>query len=158
MTTPGYEAFPSGLLPLPQADYGAKMQTNTVSTTFTSGRVRRRRMGYGKYQTAKLTWLLSPEEYELFMGWWEHVLSLGTRPFSIEMATGATLGEHLCLFVNDPDSTLSDYFWKVSLDTVVYKKPEMDELGVITAIDPTAPGGIMLIPGVMNTYYTRSWQ
>lgn len=158
MTTPGYETFPTSVLPLPQADYGAKVQTNTVSTTFTSGRVRRRRMGYGKYHAAKLTWLLSPEEYEFFMGWWEHALSLGTRPFSIEMATGATLGEHLCQFVNDPESTLSDYFWKVSLDTVIYRKPELDELSVLLAVDPNAPEAIMSIPSIMGTYYTRSWQ
>lgn len=158
MTT-RHEAFPASVLPLPQADYGAKMQTNTVSTTFTSGRVRRRRMGLGKYQAAKLTWLLSPEEYELFMGWWEHVLSLGTKPFVIEMATGATLGEHECLFVNDPESTLSDYFWKVSLDTVVYRKPELDELTVWMAVDPTAAQSIMVnLPQVMSTYSTRSWE
>lgn len=157
MTT-GYEAFPESVLPIPQADYSAKVQTNTVSTTFTSGRVRRRRMGYGKYQTVKLVWLLSPEEYDLFMGWWEHALSLGTRPFSIVMATGAEQGEHLCQFVDDPEPNLSGYFWKVSVNTVVLRRPELDELSVLVAVDPGAPAAILSIPSVMERYYTRSWQ
>lgn len=158
MTTAGYQAFPADSLPLPQADYSAKVQTNTAQTTFTSGRVRRRRMGWGKYHTVKLTWLLSPEEYELFMGWWEHGLSLGVRPFSIDMATGATFGEHLCQFVDDPESTLVDYFWKVSMPTVVYRKPELDEYAVLVATDPGAPAAILGIPTAMNEYYTRSWE
>jgi hypothetical protein len=157
MTTPGYEVFPEGTIPIPQADYSAKVQTNTATTTFTSGRVRRRRLGWGKYQTAKLTWLFSPEEYEFFMGWWEYALSLGTRPFSIMMATGATLGEHLCQFVSDPDSVLSDYFWKVSIDTIIYTKPQMDEYTVLVTMDPTAPEAILSLPDVMAAYYTRSW-
>lgn len=157
MTTPGYEVFPEGVIPIPQADYSAKMQTNTATTTFTSGRVRRRRLGYGKYQTAKLTWLLSPEEYDLFMGWWEYTLSLGTRPFSVTMATGGILGEHLCQFVGDPDSTLADYFWKVSLDTIIYTKPELDELSVLAVVDPSAVQGIPTLPAVMNAYYIRNW-
>jgi hypothetical protein len=114
-------------------------------------------MGWGKYHTAKLTWQLSPEEYELFMGWWEHALSLGVLPFSIELATGATLGEHLCQFVGDPESTLLDYFWRVSLDTVVYAKPELSQYDVLVLLDPGAPGAIDLLPSVMSTYFTRSW-
>lgn len=157
MTTVGYQAFPADLLPLPQADYNARPRTNTVTTTFTSGRVRRRRMGYGKYRTVKLSWQLSPEEYELFMGWWEHGLSVGTLPFSIEMATGATFGEHLCLFADDPEETLLDYFWKVTVDTIIYSKPELGEYEVLVQLDPGAPAAIMSIPSVMETYYTRSW-
>jgi hypothetical protein len=115
-------------------------------------------MGYGKYQTVKLNWTLSPGEYEFFMGWWEHALSLGTRPFSIEMATGETFGEHLCQFVDDPESSAVGYFWKVSLNTVIYRKPEIDEYSVLATIDPLAPQAILTIPSVMDTYYTRSWE
>lgn len=117
--------YPSTELPLPQADYSSKPVTNTATTTFASGRVRRRRLGSGKYRTAKLMWQLSPEEYDFFMGWWEHVLRLGTEQFAINMATGAVLGPHVVLMVDDPEETLQGYFWKVSCSVVVYSKPEL---------------------------------
>lgn len=122
--------YPTAELPLPQADFTSKPVTNTVTTTFMSGRVRRRRLGVGKYRTAKLMWQLSPEEYDFFMGWWEHVLRLGTEQFTINMATGATLGPHVVLLADDPDESLSGYFWRVSCNAVIYSKPELPEYEV----------------------------
>lgn len=152
-----YQAYPAEQLPLPSTDFSSKPVTNTVQTQFTSGRVRRRRLGYGKYHTVKLTWSLSPEEYDFFMGWWEFVLSLGTMPFIIEMATGAIFGEHTCQLIGEPDCSLNSYFWRVSCDAVLLKKPEMAQIDVIYAMDPTAPAMVMTIPGIMQSYYTRSW-
>lgn len=158
MTTAGYQPFPAADLPLPLADFSSKVQTNTATTTFASGRPRRRRLGVGKYRAAKLTWSLSPEEYDLFMAWWEHALQLGTAPFSITMATGEREGEHLCLFVSDPEETLQGYFWRVSMDTVIYSRPELDELALLERLEPGASDLILTIPDVMSDYYTRSWQ
>lgn len=132
-------AYPTTELPLPQADFSSKPVTNTATTTFTSGRVRRRRLGHGKYRTAKMSWLLSPEEYDFFMGWWEHVLRLGTEQFTVDMATGAIFGPHVVLMVDDPEETLQDYFWKVTCDVVVYSKPEMPEYEVAIRSEGLTP-------------------
>ena len=119
--------YPATELPLPQADYSSKPVTNTVTTAFTSGRVRRRRMGYGKYRTVKLTWQLSPEEYDFFMGWWEYLLKLGTEHFTVEMATGALFGPHVVMLTDDPEEALQGYFWRVSCNAILYSKPELPE-------------------------------
>lgn len=117
--------YPTTELPIPQADYSAKTVTNVATTTFSSGRPRRRRLSVGKYHAAKVTWQLSPEEYDFFMGWWEHVLKLGVSPFAVDMATGALLGPHVVQLVDDPESTLQGYFWKVSCSAVLLSKPEL---------------------------------
>lgn len=129
--------YPTTELPLPQADYSSKPITNTVSTSFSSGRVRRRRLGYGKYRTAKLIWQLSPEEYDFFCGWWEFILKMGTEHFTIEMATGALFGAHEVLLVGDPDEVLSGYFWRVSCDAVIFSKPELPEYEIVIRQDGT---------------------
>lgn len=123
--------YPTTELPLPQADYSAKTVTNVATTTFSSGRPRRRRLSVGKYHAAKISWQLSPEEYDFFMGWWEHVLNLGVLPFTVEMATGSLLGPHVVQLTDDPESTLQGYFWKVSCEAVVLSKPELSEADVV---------------------------
>lgn len=130
--------YPTTELPLPQADYSSKPITNTVTTPFTSGRVRRRRLGYGKYRTAKFIWQLSPEEYDFFCGWWEYVLKMGTEHFTIEMATGALFGAHEVMLTGDPDEVLSGYFWRVSCDAIVYTKPEIPEYEIAIRQDGTS--------------------
>ncbi|USN14412.1 hypothetical protein DONNERLITTCHEN_00110 [Janthinobacterium phage vB_JliS-Donnerlittchen] len=143
--------YPEAELPIPQADYSAKVITNTATTTFASGRPRRRRLGVGKYHAAKLNWQLSPEEYDFFMGWWEHVLKLGTAPFSIVMATGALLGPHSVLLVGDPESTLQDYFWKVSCDAVILGKPELPEYEVALRAQGTQVADFPALEDGLNT-------
>lgn len=123
--------YPTTELPLPQADYSAKTVTNVATTTFSSGRPRRRRLSVGKYHAAKISWQLSPEEYDFFMGWWEYVLKLGVVPFTVEMATGALLGPHVVQLTDDPESTLQGYFWKVSCEAVLLSKPQLPETDVV---------------------------
>lgn len=143
--------YPASELPLPQADYSSKIATNTVTTQFTSGRVRRRRMGHGKYRTAKLAWLLSPEEYDFFVGWWEHVLKLGTRQFTVDMATGAIMGPHVVLLYSDPEESLQDYFWRVSCDAVIYSKPELSETDVVLRSEGLSEAELVQLEDILNT-------
>lgn len=143
--------YPASELPLPQASYSAKPVTNTVTTTFASGRPRRRRMGHGKYYAAKLSWSLSPEEYDFFMGWWEHKLSLGVLPFQVEMATGALLGPHVVQLVDDPDTSLQGYFWTVTCNAVVLSKPELSEQDVALRSEGLGDGTFQPVEEELNT-------
>ena len=131
--------FPEGVLPLPQAEYSDKPVTNTATTTMSSGRPRRRRLGHGIYLAAKLSWQLDPAEKDLFLGWWEHTLDLGTAPFSIELATGSLVGPHVVQMVDEPESSLSGYFWRVTCSAVILSKPRLDAASVGALIGSGIP-------------------
>lgn len=118
-----YVQYPSKL-PLPQPQYAPKLITNSATTQMSSGRVRRRRLGNGKYYSVKFNWLLSPAERDYFFYWWENSLKFGAMPFEVTMATGYVEGVHKIQLSGDPDESLDNCNYRVSCDAVIIEKPE----------------------------------
>lgn len=111
-------------LPLPMAQYAPTVVTNTITTQMSSGRIRRRRLGHGKYYQLRLSWLFSPAEKDYFSAWWENSLNMGTTPFEVTMSTGYLTGPHKILLASDPDENLDNCNYTVSCDAVILEKPE----------------------------------
>lgn len=147
-------AFPIAILPIPQADYSAKTLADTADTVFTSGRPRRRRMTVKKYYRVRLVWLLTPEEYDYFIFWWENQLLLGTEKFSIDMATGGLYGVHEVLLLGDLDIAHVSTNWRVSSEAVLFSKPELTAEYAVLVEELQRPDGLVVFLSAEDTLNT----
>lgn len=151
-----YIGYPEGL-PLPQSNFSGTMATPTVTTSFESGRIRRRKTGRTSVKKATLEWLLYPEEYDIFEVFHRLELEMGTRPFTIDMVSGGTLqsGEHVIQFVGEPSFTYEECNWRVSVECILFPYPMAQDTDLLQAymaysVDEAAY--------ILNMYYDRNYQ
>ena len=60
-----YAKYPEDL-PLPSSNFNGTYKTPTVTTGFTSGKIRRRKIGRTSIKSATLEWLFTPDEFDLW--------------------------------------------------------------------------------------------
>ena len=133
------------------------MTTPTVTTPFESGRIRRRRTGRTSVKKATLEWLFTPDEYDVFEVFHRLELEMGTRPFTMDMASGGTLqsGEHVIQFVGEPSFAYEECNWRVSVECILFPYPMAQDTDLLQAymtysVDEAAY--------ILNMYYDRNYQ
>ena len=151
-----YIRYPEGL-PLPSTNFGGKMTTPTVTTSFESGRIRRRRTGITSVKKATLEWLFTPDEYDIFEVFHRLELGMGARPFTMDMASGGALqsGEHVIQFVGEPSFAHEECNWRVSVECILFPYPMAQDTDLLQAymtysVDEAAY--------ILNMYYDRNYQ
>lgn len=151
-----YVIYPEGL-PLPQSSFSGTMATPTVTTSFESGRIRRRKTGRTPVKKATLEWLLTPDEYDIFEVFHRLELEMGTRPFTMDMVSGGTLqsGEHVIQFVGEPSFAYEECNWRVSVECILFPYPMAQDTDLLQAymtysVDEAAY--------ILNMYYDRNYQ
>ena len=144
-------------LPLPQSSFSGTMATPTVTTSFESGRIRRRKTGRTSVKKASLEWLLYPDEYDIFEVFHRLELEMGTRPFTMDMVSGGTLqsGEHVIQFVGEPSFTYEECNWRVSVECILFPYAMAQDTDLLQAymtysVDEAAY--------ILNMYYDRHYQ
>ena len=151
-----YSPYPVAL-PLPQVNFTGTLSTPTETTSFTSGRVRRRKIGRTEVKKVTLEWLLYPDEYDIFEVFHRLELEMGTRPFTMDMVSGGTLqsGEHVIQFVGEPSFTYEECNWRVSVECILFQYPMAQDTDLlqsymIYSVDEAAY--------ILNMYYDRNYQ
>lgn len=119
-----YVKYPEGL-PLPSSSFSGTYKTPTVTTEFTSGKVRRRKIGRTSVKSATLEWLFTPDEFDLWESFYRIEIDDGCAPFSINMSSGGTLqaGEHVVQCVDDYSFSHEECNWRVSVPCRIYPYP-----------------------------------
>lgn len=149
-----------GILPLPQSNFSGGHITPTQTTTFTSGRRRRRKIGRTSVKTVTLEWLFTPEEYDLFEAWHRLELNDGTVQFQLEMCSGGTLqtGNHVVQFVEDPSFSHEECNWRVSVPCVIFPYPRGDEYDVLKGFLGAPIQDFEDLLSLLNRYYDRNFK
>lgn len=151
-----YAEYPEGL-PLPQANFNGTMTTPTVTTSFESGRIRRRRTGRTSVKKATLEWLFSPDEYDLWEVFFRDGLNDGCEQFAVNMSTGgiSQTGEHVVQCVGDYSFAHEECNWRVSVECVIYPYPNKNASDLLE-LYLGAP--VADFTAVINHYYEQDYQ
>ncbi|QXO06754.1 hypothetical protein PHAGE_JEFFCO_19 [Acinetobacter phage JeffCo] len=144
-------------LPLPQSNFNGSTNTPTQTTQFTSGRIRRRKIGRTATKKATLEWLFTPEEYDLWEVFFREELNMGCNKFKINMSTGgdSQTGEHVVQCIGDPSFSHSECNWIVSVECVIHPYPVSDSLGLLEGY---LGSPVQSFLDVINMYYEEEHQ
>ena len=157
MSFTNYIPYPEGLPP-PSADFSGQYNEQTVSTTFTSGRRRKRKIGRTAVKSVALQWLFTPEEFDLFEVWYRAELNDGCDKFKIEMCTGgpSQTGIHVVQCVGQGYSySHEECNWRVSVDCIIYPYPTME---VDSLLEGYLGATVDSINYSLNKYYDKRYQ
>ena len=158
MQTTEYASYPV-VLPNPQGNFSGTHRAPTQTTQFTSGRRRRRKIGRTVVKEVNMEWLFTPEEYDVFVKWWEDDLDAGCDMFQIDMPSGGggQTGLHVVQFTGDPSFSHEECNWRVSVECVIYPYPKMSDSDLLYTLfgDPIAYA--LKLKSVLSSYYTRNY-
>ena len=148
--------YPEGL-PLPSSNFSGTYDTPTVTTGFTSGKIRRRKIGRTSVKSATLEWLLTPDEFDLWESFYRVVLEEGCAPFSINMVSGGTsqTGEHVVQCVDDYSFSHEECNWRISVPCRIHPYPSRDE---DTSLESYLGAEVSDFIKVVNGYYNRNYR
>lgn len=76
-------------LPKPSASYSFSKEDGSLSTTFASGKVRRRNIHNDLRRLVSLKWEFSQRELDLFQGWYGYTLNNGAENFTVDLLLDA---------------------------------------------------------------------
>ena len=146
-----YAKYPEGL-PLPSSNFSGTYDTPTVTTGFTSGKIRRRKIGRTSVKSATLEWLFAPDEFDLWESFYKFELEEGCVPFSIDMVSGGTsqTGEHVVQCVDDYSFSHEECNWRVSVPCRIYPYPSRDEGTLLESYLGYEPDPLF---DIINKYY-----
>ena len=150
-----YAKYPEDL-PLPSSNFSGTYDTPTITTGFTSGKIRRRKIGRTSVKSATLEWLLTPDEFDLWESFYRFELEEGCAPFSINMVSGGTsqTGEHVVQCVDDYSFSHEECNWRVSVPCRIYPYPSRDEGLILESHLGTSVQSLM---DIMNRYYDKRY-
>lgn len=151
-----YAIYPEDL-PLPSSNFSGAYKTPTVTTGFTSGKIRRRKIGRTSVKSVTLEWLLTPDEFDLWESFYRIELEEGCVPFSIDMVSGGTsqTGEHVVQCVEDYQFTHEECNWRVSVGCIVFPYPKGDGLELL---EKYLGAPVQSFLDIMNQYYEEEYQ
>ncbi|MEY8205418.1 MAG: hypothetical protein RPR40_10120 [Bermanella sp.] len=111
-----FTRYPTNKLPLPLLkSHRLKRNSMLLVTKQDSGYARKRRRFKNPPADMPFTLLLSSEQFDLFEGWYHHVINSGVNWFVMPVKLGAQLIDHQCQFVGDySSSSKSQSLWKVA--------------------------------------------
>lgn len=147
------------VLPNPQSSFSGTHRTPTQVTQFTSGRRRRRKIGRTVVKEANMEWLFTPDEYDIFVKWWEEDLNAGCSMFQINMSSGGSgqTGLHVVQLVGDPSFSHEECNWRVSVECIIHPYPKMTNEQMMYAVFKDPESFVSGLTDIVNTYYTRTY-
>lgn len=150
-----YAKYPEGL-PLPSSNFSGTYKTPTVTTGFTSGKIRRRKIGRTSVKSATLEWLFTPDEFDLWELFYRFELEEGCVPFSIDMVSGGTsqTGEHMVQCVDDYSFGHEECNWRVSVPCRIYPYPSKGEGELLESYLGHDPNPLF---DIINKYYESEY-
>lgn len=150
-----YAKYPEGL-PLPSSNFSGTYDTPTITTGFTSGKIRRRKIGRTSVKSATLEWLLTPDEFDLWESFYKFELEEGCVPFSINMVSGGTsqTGEHVVQCVDDYSFSHEECNWRISVPCRIYPYPSRDEDTLLESYLGYEPDPLF---DIINKYYESEY-
>lgn len=151
-----YSQWPDAL-PIPSANYGGSYKTPTVTTQFTSGKIRRRKIGRTSVKAVTLEWLFTPDEYDLWEIFYRDEINDGCNQFTLNMTTGGILqtGEHVVQCVGDYSFTHEECNFRVTVECVIFPYPAGDGL---LLLEGYLGAPVQSFLDVMNKYYEEEHQ
>lgn len=151
-----YIKYPNSL-PNPQSDFSGTLQTPTQTTSFTSGKIRRRKIGRTAVKKSTLNWLLTPDEFDLFEIFYVDGIGAGISPFVINMCTGGSsqTGDHVVQLVADPSFSHEECNWRVSVECIIYPYPRKD---VSDLLELYLGAPVSDFTAIINHYYEQDYQ
>lgn len=158
MQTIEYQTYPM-VLPNPSSNFSGSHKSPVQTTSFTSGKIRRRRIGRTVVKQSTIEWLFTPDEYDIFVRWWEEDLQVGTVPFQMDMVSGGDgqKGLHVVQFTDDPDFSHEECNWRVSVGCIIYPYPKVDDGSMLKTIFGDPEEFSSLLGSSVDGYYTRNW-
>ena len=147
------------VLPNPQGNFSGTHRTPTQVTQFTSGRRRRRKIGRTVVKEVNMEWLFTPDEYDIFVKWWEEDLDAGCSMFQINMPSGGSgqTGLHVVQLVGDPSFSHEECNWRVSVECVIYPYPAISNESMLFKIFDNPESFTNILTNSVNGYYTRNY-
>lgn len=144
-------------LPVPSANYSGSYRTPTVTTQFTSGKVRRRKTGRTSVKQVTLEWLFTPDEFDLWESFFRDEINDGCDMFDINMSTGgiSQTGMHVVQCIGDYQFTHEECNWRVSVECVIYPYPTIDYAAILEDYLGSSIGSFT---STFTKYYDRNWQ
>lgn len=144
-------------LPVPSANFNGEYKTPTVTTQFTSGKIRRRRIGGTSIKSATLEWLFSPEEFDIWEVFFRDGLKDGCNKFLIEMCTGGSsqTGSHVVQCVDDYQFSHEECNWRVSVGCIIFPYPKGGDEELLEGF---IGGPVSSLVDILNKYYDRNFQ
>jgi len=106
-----------------------------------------------------MEWLFTPEEYDVFVRWWEDDLDAGCNMFQIDMSSGGggQTGLHVVQFVGDPSFSHEECNWRVSVECVVYPYPKISDEKLLEIIFEDPESFALALSAQIDSYYTRNY-
>ncbi|QOI69764.1 hypothetical protein IBZ20DMU1_19 [Acinetobacter phage DMU1] len=150
-----YVSYPD-FLPAPSENFSGTLSTPTQTTQFTSGKIRRRKIGRTSVKRVSLEWFFTPDEYDMFEVFYNNTLNAGCDKFEIQMCSGGDLqtGPHVVQFVGDPSFNHEECNWRVTADCIIYPYPKGED-GLLLPYYLGGPVEDFL--EIMNIYYDRNY-
>lgn len=150
-----YAKYPEGL-PLPSSNFSGTYDTPTIITGFTSGKIRRRKIGRTSVKSVTLEWLLTPDEFDIWESFYKFELEDGCIPFSINMVSGGTsqTGEHVVQCVDDYSFSHEECNWRISVPCRIYPYPSRDEDTLLESYLGYEPDPLF---DIINKYYESEY-
>ena len=158
METVDYVSYPV-VLPNPQSNFSGTHRAPTQTTQFTSGRRRRRKIGRTTVKEVNMEWLFTPEEYDIFVRWWEDDLDAGCNMFQINMPSGGDgqTGLHVVQFVGDPSFSHEECNWRVSVECAIHPYPKISDEKLLETIFEDPESFALALSAQIDSYYTRNF-
>ena len=128
--------FPENVLPLPQLkNHSLRPEDGAIRTKMASGHLRIRRRFVNPATRMTVRWLLSGRQYEIFNGWYVHVLRGGVSGFRMRVKTGMRFDRCDCKFSKTPSAkAVSGDLWEVSTEIQIKQLPVMTLDETLSAI------------------------
>lgn len=146
------------VLPSPSANFSGSHSSPTQTTPFTSGKIRKRKIGRTATKKATMEWLFDPDEYDIFAKWWEEDLNSGCSPFQIDMVGGGNgqRGRHVVQLVGDPSFSHEECNWRVSVECVIYPYPKLSNEALLQVVFADPTWFSIELTKTVESYYERN--
>lgn len=145
------------MLPPPSANFGGTMVTPTVTTPFTSGKIRRRNIAKHAIKKVNLEWLFTPEEFDIWEVFHREELNNGCNKFKLHINAGGIhqSGVHVVQCVEDYSFSHEEYNWRVSISCILFPYPVSSTGELLEAYIGTPIPNLM---NIFNKYYDQRYQ
>ncbi|WP_110642434.1 hypothetical protein [Salinicola sp. CPA57] len=147
-------------LPIPLLEnYQLQDVDPLLRTPMESGTTRNRQRYISVPTDLQVAHLFSPEQYEMFCGWWVHIIKDGAIPYSARMRTATGLGPRKVQPTGVHQDSWLGRHWKVTYPVRVLTRDVPSEQRTLELIYDIAPLGDFVdrLDGVLSDYYTDSW-
>ncbi len=153
-------AYPYGDIIGPTVGTSLQVNTGSVVTEFSTGRVRKRLNGYGVNYVLNLRWTFSPKEHDIFMAWWGTTLINGSAKFMLANLglSGPQLGLWTGIFTSDPQVTSLDGGNVTVTASASFEEVPVDSWeSFLTKLNPKWQEYFASLPEAINHYYNGRW-